>query len=232
MGGGRAPTLVVERESWDGGAEVVCGVDEVGRGAWAGPVSVAALVVPRGPGIDEVRDSKELTRSAREQLHDRILAWAPAVGVGHAWPHECDALGMTAATRRAAWRALARLAAADHEPDRILLDGKHDYLGEPGRVRTIVGGDGSSLAIAAASVVAKVTRDAMMRSSAHQYPGFGFESNVGYPSPVHRAALNAYGPTAVHRRSWVFMRSLPWFRDRAALDAAGVQAEMFPTALR
>lgn len=209
---GPAPTLTVERSCWDAGAELVCGIDEVGRGAWAGPVTVCALVVPRDRRLYKVRDSKLLTPEQREQLSERIVAWSPAWAVGHASHDECDEHGMTAALRLAGERALVSLAGQGVDPDRILLDGKHDYLDDGQRVETIVGGDGSSLAIAAASVIAKVTRDRLMRAEAEHFPAYGFESNVGYPSPVHKAALAAFGPTVVHRRSWVFNEGLPWFQ--------------------
>jgi len=188
------------------------GIDEVGRGAWAGPVSVGALVVPRSPRLYKVRDSKMLTSLQRERLYERIVDWAPAFAVGHASHAECDGLGMTAALRLAATRALEVLSRRGFEPDRILLDGKFDYLGDRDRVETIVGGDATSLAIAAASVVAKVTRDRLMVEEAEHFPAYGFETNVGYPAPVHQCALAAFGPTAIHRRSWIYMDSLPWFR--------------------
>lgn len=213
------PGLVAERACWEAGAATVVGVDEVGRGAWAGPVSVAALVMPQDRRLYKVRDSKALTREQREGMFDRIVEWSPAVAVGHAWPHECDALGMTVALRTAARRALAELAERGHDPDAILLDGQHDYLGDAERVETIVKGDATSLAIAAASVVAKVTRDRMMIEEAEHFPAYGFESNVGYPAPVHQAALAAYGPSSVHRRSWIFMDALPWFRTGPAQAA-------------
>lgn len=216
------PTLRAEQNCWAGGAEVVVGVDEVGRGAWAGPVTVGAVVVPRAPRLYKVRDSKLLTPAQRARLYERIVAWAPGYAVGHASHAECDQMGMTAALRLAARRAMERLADHGYQPDRILLDGNHDYLGDRDRVETIVGGDATSLAIAAASVVAKVTRDRLMMAEAEHYPAYGFETNVGYPSPAHQCALAAFGPTAVHRRSWIFMDALPWFRRGPA------QATLFP----
>lgn len=118
---------------------------------------------------------------------------------------------MTAALRAAARRALAELAAQGYEPDRVILDGNHDYLGlGRRRVTTVVKGDASVLGVAAASCVAKVTRDEMMREEAHQYPPYDFESNVGYPAPVHKAALRGYGPSSIHRRTWIFMEGLCW----------------------
>ncbi len=203
------PNLSIEQSCFSAGAELVCGIDEVGRGAWAGPVTVGAVVVsPALPRIIKVRDSKALTIEEREALYPRIVRWALAWSVGHTSPAECDELGMTAALRLAAERAL--LALDGIKPDRIILDGNHDYLGQPDRVRTVVDGDAHCLSVAAASVVAKVTRDRMMAAEAGCYPGFDFDSNRGYPSPRHKCALLGYGPTAIHRRSWIYMENLPW----------------------
>jgi ribonuclease HII len=205
----RGPTLRLERKFWDAGDRVVVGIDEVGRGAWAGPVTVAA-VVPAPEHLSGVRDSKELTRAEREVAARRVRRWAVAVGVGHASYLECDELGMTAALRAAALRALAELDAQGYVPDRIILDGNHDYLGMPDTVTTVIKGDASCLAVAAASCVAKVTRDGMMAEAAEHYPVYDFAANVGYPAPAHKVALLGYGPSAIHRRSWVFMDSLCW----------------------
>ncbi len=203
------PTLRLERRLWDAGDTVVCGIDEVGRGAWAGPVTVAA-VVPAPEHLKGVRDSKQLTRPEREVAAHAVRGWAVAWGVGHASHDECDELGMTAALRAAGLRALAQLDAQGFAPDRIVLDGNHDYLGLGSRVTTVVKGDASCLAVAAASCVAKVTRDRMMVDEAEHFPPYDFESNVGYPAPVHKAALAGYGPSAIHRRSWIFMEHLCW----------------------
>ena len=203
------PTLRLERQCWKAGERVVVGIDEVGRGAWAGPVTVAA-VVPAPEHLRGVRDSKQISRQNRPGVAADVREWAVAIGIGHASHEECDALGMTAALRTAAFRALGELSAQGYEPDRVILDGNHDYLGLGGRVTTVVKGDTSVLAVAAASCVAKVTRDAMMAAEAHQYPPYVFESNVGYPAPRHKVALAGYGPSAIHRRSWVFMEGLCW----------------------
>jgi ribonuclease HII len=203
------PTLRLERKCWKAGDRTVVGIDEVGRGAWAGPVTVAALVPPPDH-LRGVRDSKELARDEREVVADRVLGWAVAIGIGHASAEECDALGMTAALRAAGRRALAQLAERGYEPDRIILDGNYDYLRLGSRVTTVVRGDATCLAVAAASCVAKVTRDAMMRAEAEHYPAYEFESNVGYPAPVHKSALAWLGPSAIHRRSWIFMEGLCW----------------------
>jgi ribonuclease HII len=206
---GPTPTLRFERRCWGAGEEVVCGIDEVGRGAWAGPVTVAA-VVPAPEHLPGVRDSKMLTREQRVDAAAAVRAWACGVGIGHASAYECDALGMTAALRTAGRRALAQLAAQGYEPDRVILDGNYDYLAMGQKVTTIVKGDTRSLAVAAASCVAKVTRDGMMIDEAEHYPPYEFESNVGYPAPVHKSALRGYGPSAIHRRSWIFMEGLRW----------------------
>lgn len=203
------PTLRLERRCWSAGEKVVVGIDEVGRGAWAGPVTVAA-VVPPPEHLRGVRDSKQLSREERTRVAADVCEWATAIGVGHASHEECDALGMTAALRAAGWRALAMLAAQGYEPDRVILDGNHDYLRLGARCTLVIRGDASVLAVAAASCVAKVTRDAHMREEAEHYPMYDFESNVGYPAPVHKAALRGYGPSAIHRRSWIFMEGLCW----------------------
>lgn len=204
-----APTLRLERRCWDAGERVVVGIDEVGRGAWAGPVTVGAVVSPP-EHLRGVRDSKELARDERTRVAAAVREWAVAVGVGHASHEECDAYGMTAALRMAAYRALEQLEAQGFVPDRVILDGNHDYLRMGARCTTVVKGDAKVLAVAAASCVAKVTRDAIMRGEAEHYPPYGFESNVGYPAPVHKTALRGYGPSVIHRRSWIFMDGLCW----------------------
>ncbi|HEU5113831.1 MAG TPA: ribonuclease HII, partial [Acidimicrobiia bacterium] len=200
----KAPGLIVERGLRDRGLEVVVGMDEVGRGSWAGPLTVGAAIVPLDRRVYKIRDSKMLTEDEREALFDRIAGWCDAWAVGHATPEECDSLGMSDAQRLAAQRALAGLGAV---PDHVLLDGKWDFVGGATR---IVRGDRTSLSIAAASILAKVTRDRLMRGLADQYPGYNFEANKGYPCPVHKSALQAWGPSAIHRRSWVFMDYLMW----------------------
>jgi ribonuclease HII len=203
------PTLRLERRCWAAGEQVVVGIDEVGRGAWAGPVTVGA-VVPGEAHLRGIRDSKELTRPERERAAAKVRGWARAIGIGHASHEECDEYGMTEALRMAAQRALAQLAGQGFEPDRIVLDGKHNYLGLGSKVTTVIKGDTLILSVAAASCVAKVTRDAMMREEAEHFPPYDFESNVGYPAPVHKHALAAYGPSSIHRRSWIFMEHLCW----------------------
>ena len=170
----------------------------------AGWATVGAAIVPLDRRVYKIRDSKLLTEEEREALFDRIAGWCDWWAVGNASPKECDELGMSDAQRLAAQRALDSLGIV---PDHVLVDGNWDFVGGATR---IVRGDRTSLSIAAASVLAKVTRDRLMRASADQYPGYNFEANKGYPCPVHKAALQAWGPSAIHRRSWVFMDHLMW----------------------
>ncbi|MBL1067112.1 ribonuclease HII [Streptomyces sp. 7-21] len=204
------PTHRVERSlRATTGVRLVAGIDEVGRGAWAGPVTVCACVTGLRRPPEGLTDSKLLTPARREELARTLADWVTAYAIGHASPQEIDRLGMTAALRLAAVRALEGL---PERPEAVILDGKHDYLGPPWRVRTVVKGDQSCVAVAAASVLAKVKRDAMLAELAAEYPHFGFESNAGYPSPVHRAALAERGPTPHHRLSWSYLDDLPRWR--------------------
>ncbi len=202
----KAPGLVAERALWEAGAECVVGVDEVGRGAWAGPISVGAAVVPPDRRVYKIRDSKMLTEDEREALFERVAGWCVAWNVGHASERECDELGMSDAQRLAAQRALAGLGVT---PDHVLVDGNWDFVGTHPTTR-LIRGDATSLTISAASILAKVSRDRLMREAGPAFPGYNFAENKGYPGPRHKAALHAWGPTTIHRRSWVFMDSIPW----------------------
>ena len=188
---------------------MVAGVDEVGRGAWAGPVTVCAAVTGLRRAPAGLTDSKLLSPRRRAELAPVLEGWVTAYALGHASPLECDRLGMTAALRLAAVRALEGLPV---RPDAVILDGKHDYLGGPWQVRTVIKGDQSCVCVAAASVIAKVRRDGMMAELGEDHPPFAFESNAGYPSPVHREALERLGPTPHHRLSWAYLDDLPAWR--------------------
>jgi ribonuclease HII len=203
---GRSPSLARERALWDAGHDVIVGMDEVGRGAWAGPLTLAAVVLPKQRRVYRVRDSKQLTEPERETLFDRLTAWCDAWAVGHASAEECDTLGMSEAQRLAARRALERLG---QQPDRVLIDGRWDFVGGD-NVDRVVRGDAQCLSIATASILAKVTRDRLMREAGEDHPWWWFDQNKGYPCPRHKAALRGVGPSAIHRRSWVFMDSIPW----------------------
>lgn len=224
MGSRRAgPTLAVEKELWAEGHDVVVGVDEVGRGAWAGPLTVGAAVLPRDRRVYGVRDSKQLSEPRREALFERITPWCRSWAVGHVSHAECDELGMSAAQRLAASRALESLGVT---PDVVLVDGTWDFIGR-GMTRTLVKGDARCLSIATASILAKVSRDRLMRSCAPDHPGYDFEHNKGYPCPRHQLALRGYGPTAIHRRSWAFMDSLPWSGHRVRAVAPPGEPTLF-----
>jgi ribonuclease HII len=167
---------------------------------------VGAAVLPRDRRVYGVRDSKMLTESERERLFPRLAAWCATWAVGPASQQECDDLGMSAAQKLAAKRAIDGLGV---EPDAVLIDGLWDFVGR-GKVTRIVKGDAKCLSIATASILAKVTRDRIMRAEAEHFPAYDFDLNKGYPCPRHKAALAAWGPTSIHRRAWVFMDHQPW----------------------
>lgn len=216
----RAPTRLAERALLRAGHRLVGGVDEVGRGALAGPVSVGVAVVdlrtrtaPRG-----LRDSKLLTPALREGLRTPILRWCVDHAVGHAGAHEIDAFGIVPALRLAAARALEALRSRGTCPDAVILDGSHDWLRRPEQgdlfddpddgcgptpvVHLRVKADLHCAVVAAASVLAKVERDALMVDLDGVHPGYGWAVNKGYAVPEHLAALRTLGPSPVHRVSW------------------------------
>jgi ribonuclease HII len=289
----RRPTLEVERRLWRDGHRWVAGIDEVGRGAWAGPLSVGVAVLHANLRTRSLprwlRDSKMLPEERRELVFDDVARWCADAAVGHATADECDRFGMTKAWRLAAHRALADL---EIVPDALVIDGPYDFLKErlsrsdemaadeaeavqgqldlafeieagidaaidvdilssgcapcapatpppngctgvvpsadgislgrveevfelpavrlPSTVLTMVGADARCAAVSAASVLAKVVRDRMMREEAVHFPPYGFDRNKGYPSPHHQIALRGYGLSAIHRRSWAFVADLPW----------------------
>lgn len=211
-----SPHLRVERRLLRSGALIACGVDEVGRGSLSGPVSVGMVLVDAstGPQPDGLKDSKLLAPATRERLVPEIIAWARGWAVGHASPAEIDDVGLIAALRLAGHRALAYLTTV---PDVVLLDGSHDWLSWPLQqdlfaenrlgpeippVRTLVKADLTCASVAAASVLAKVARDAIMLSLDEEFPVYGWRENKGYASPRHVDALREYGPCVHHRRSW------------------------------
>ena len=192
------PDIEVERHLTARGL-TVAGVDEVGRGAWAGALTVGAVVLDLTAVPPGLRDSKRLGPARRETLAAAVHARA-AVGIGEVPNEELDAVGLSAALRLAAQRAVRALPV---RVDEVLIDGDVDLLADTvWRSTTLVGGDDASASIAAASIVAKVHRDAAMRAADPLHPAYGFVSNKGYPSPAHRAALAEHGPCALHRRSW------------------------------
>jgi ribonuclease HII len=212
----RSPDLREERRLRAEGFARVAGLDEVGRGAWAGPLTVGVAVVRPRVQMRSMppwlRDSKMLSEKRREVIFDAVARWCEDWAVGHASAAECDAWGMTEALRMAGRRAIAQLGSP---PDALLVDGPLDILRHPsepyeGMVRPVVDGDARCASVAAASVLAKVVRDRLMRVDAVHFPAYEFDRNKGYPSPAHQTALRGYGPSAAHRRTWAFVRDLPW----------------------
>lgn len=239
---GRRPHLRLEKELLRGGAVRLAAMDEVGRGALAGPVSIGVVVVTERIGRVPagLRDSKLLTPLARDRLAPTVRRWAGEWAVGHASPEEIDRHGIIVALRLAGRRALAGLSAP---VDAVLLDGKHDYLSDPPpalfdevqpepdpgpdpwvglptvppRVHMRIKADLTCAAVAGASVLAKTTRDAMLVELAAAHPEYQFEVNKGYGTAEHVAALRRLGPSVVHRRSW----RLPGPGDPALPDDLG-----------
>ena len=203
------PNLQFETELWKKGVHRVAGVDEAGRGALAGPVAAGAVILPSESRNlpDEligVRDSKEMTAKAREQwaivIKEIALTWA----VGFATAQEIDSLGIVPATRFAVQRAIADL---DGDIEHLLVD----YLALPEvdiPQTSLVKGDARSLSIAAASILAKTTRDALMVKMSEKYPGYGWTRNKGYGTMAHRTAIKTLGPCPEHRQSFAPMRDL------------------------
>jgi ribonuclease HII len=231
-----APTLRYERELLrTHGVRWLASIDEVGRGALGGPVSVGVVLVdlhtPSAP--TGVRDSKLLSPAARVRLVPKLVRWAPAWAVAHASADEIDAVGILRALRLAGERAFAQLPV---RPDHVLLDGSYDWVSrpapslfdddgtpsdpdawqEPPPVTLKVKADMSCSSVAAASVLAKTTRDALMVEMSGRFPAYGWAVNKGYASPEHMDALRTLGPCEMHRRSW----AIPGGHHEDALDLA------------
>lgn len=193
-----AALLALEREFWARGLDHIAGVDEAGRGPLAGPVVAAAVVLPWDCFIDGVDDSKRLSGAQRERLAVLVQERALAVGIGAASSREIDQINILQATHLAMSRAISQLGL---EPDHVIVDGLPvPSLGEA--QTAVVGGDRQVHSIACASILAKVTRDRLMRRLAERHPGYGWERNAGYGTPQHREALMRLGPTPHHRRSF------------------------------
>ena len=189
--------LVYEREY--GPLGLLCGIDEVGRGPLAGPVVAGAVILPKDCQILYLNDSKKLTARRRELLYDEIMEKAVAVGIGVISQEVIDDINILQATYEAMRQAVGKLSVC---PD-ILLNDAVTIPGLPQKQVPIIKGDAKSLSIAAASVVAKVTRDRMMEALDAKYPEYGFASNKGYGSAAHMAALREYGPCPLHRRTFI-----------------------------
>ena len=198
------PTLALEFRLIESSGGPVCGVDEAGRGPWAGPVSAGAVILNPDDLPAGIDDSKALTHARREALEIEIKARAFAWGVGFASVEEIDQLNILHATGRAMRRAVEALAIP---PAAALVDGNYRF-NLPCPIQTVVKGDSLSLSIAAASILAKTARDRLMVELDETYPGYGFAGHKGYNAPIHAAALQALGPCPAHRRSWAPIRAL------------------------
>lgn len=197
------PDWSFERQHWRNGFFRVAGVDEAGRGAWAGPVTVAAVILPSTAQELPFRDSKQLSAKQREQYAAEAKSMALAYAVEHVWPAEIDRLNILQATYLAAARALAQL----QPPPQALVT---DYLRLPTELPLLAPpkADALSYSVAAASLLAKTERDALMQELDGQYPGYGFADHKGYGAPAHRAALAKLGVCELHRRSYAPIRAL------------------------
>ncbi len=212
----------IEREARETYGDLIAGMDEVGRGPLAGPVVACVVVMPPGRrGIAGVDDSKRLKAAQREKLALRIRDRALSVALGAASPREIDRLNIYHATTLAMRRALARLSVAPHH---VVVDGRP--IRTLGVAHTaVVGGDAKCYSVACASIVAKVVRDRLMHRLAGRYPGYGWEQNAGYGTPVHIAALDRLGATPHHRRSFC-VKQLSLGLDDTSLEGSGEAATL------
>ncbi|HIZ82903.1 MAG TPA: ribonuclease HII [Firmicutes bacterium] len=194
------PDFTYEKEAAAAGYLHICGVDEAGRGPLAGPVCAAAVILPADCGIEGLNDSKKLTEKKREALYDPIREAAVAYGIAFASVEEIETFNILQATFLAMERAVAQLEPA---ADFALIDGNRLPAGLPIPARTLVKGDALSASVAAASILAKVTRDRYMLEQAAAYPQYGFEKHKGYGTKAHVEAIKAFGPCPIHRPSFL-----------------------------
>ena len=189
----------IENLNFENGVKIICGVDEAGRGPLAGPVCAAAVILPPNAEIPGLNDSKKLSDKKRRELFPIIKEQAVAYGIGIATEAEIDEINILQATFLAMERAIGQLSV---QPDLALIDGNREKdFGIP--VQTVVKGDSLSASIAAASVLAKVTRDDLMLELAKDYPEYGFEIHKGYGTKAHYAALTEHGPSPIHRMTFL-----------------------------
>jgi len=189
----------IENEIYESGVSPLCGVDEAGRGPLAGPVCAAAVILPRGLVIEGLNDSKKISEKKRELLYDEIIEKAVSYGIAFATVEEIEEKNILEATFLAMNRAIEKLSV---RPALALIDGNRDK-GIAVEARCVIGGDGKCADIAAASILAKVTRDRYMLQLAQQYPQYGFDKHKGYGTAAHYAAIRAFGPSPVHRMSFL-----------------------------
>jgi ribonuclease HII len=176
---------------------VTIGIDEVGRGCWAGPLVAGAVIL--GESIDGLKDSKKLSKRQREKLTGQVREQALAIGLGWVWPTELDEIGLTAAVKLAMARALDQIKI---NYDELIIDGNFNFFPDNPKAKAVIKADDSVPAVSAASIVAKVARDNYMAEIAGQYPDYGFASHVGYGTALHLERLKLHGVSELHRRSF------------------------------
>lgn len=195
--------LQIERYFWERGTHYIAGIDEVGRGPLAGPVVAAAVILPNDFDVLEINDSKQLSSAKRELLFDRINESALAIGIGIKDHQVIDEVNIYEATKLAMIEAIQQL---PQQPEQLLIDAMHLPVSIP--QESFIKGDAKSLSIAAASIVAKVTRDRMMADYDELYPGYGFSKNAGYGTKVHLEGLEKYGACPIHRKTFAPVKNL------------------------
>lgn len=195
--------LTYEKECYARGIELIAGVDEVGRGPLAGPVVAAAVILPKGCKIPGLNDSKKIPKAKHKEIYEAVLQNAIAIGIGVKDNHVIDQVNIYEATKLAMMEAIGQL---EPQPQHLLIDAMK--LDLPISQTSIIKGDANSLSIAAASIVAKVTRDQMMEEFDKEYPGYDFAKNAGYGTANHLAGLDQLGVTPIHRRSFEPVKSM------------------------
>ena len=195
--------LAYEKELYAQGIELIAGVDEVGRGPLAGPVVAAAVILPKACKIPGLNDSKKIPKAKHKEIYEAVLQNAIAIGIGVKDNHVIDQVNIYEATKLAMMEAIGQL---DPQPQHLLIDAMK--LDLPISQTSIIKGDANSLSIAAASIVAKVTRDQMMEEFDKEYPGYDFAKNAGYGTANHLAGLDQLGVTSIHRRSFEPVKSM------------------------
>ena len=198
--------LRYEKELYQKGYQAIAGIDEVGRGPLAGPVVTACVILPKDCKIRDLNDSKKIPKKHHEEIYEEVLARALGVGIGIVDNDTIDRVNIYEATKLGMLQAIEQMKGEVTKPDYLLIDAMQ--LDTPIPQLSLIKGDANSLSIAAASIVAKVTRDRMMAEYAKEYPGYAFDKNVGYSTKDHLAGLKQYGVTPIHRKSFEPIKSM------------------------
>ncbi|MCR5051732.1 MAG: ribonuclease HII [Streptococcus sp.] len=198
--------LRYEKELYQQGYQAIAGIDEVGRGPLAGPVVTACVILPKNCKIKHLNDSKKIPKNHHEEIYQEILARALGIGIGIVDNNVIDQINIYEATKVGMLQAINQLKGEVTKPDYLLIDAMHLETSIP--QLSLIKGDANSLSIAAASIVAKVTRDRMMADYANDYPGYAFEKNVGYGTKEHLEGLKKYGITPIHRKTFEPIKSM------------------------